>query len=148
MVGHDERPRPRAALLAIAGALLVSCSSSASHRFTMNEAFFLHQADSLVPSGSGCISFFLPTDGVGPSSSAGSADNTGDFRVDEGVQGDAYVVQVFSGQALLASRRYDEAMLASGRVDEFDVTTGQGAVYTLRYWGSATCALFADAAAE
>jgi len=37
-------------------------------------------------------------------------------------------------------------MLASGAVDEFSVTTAQGAVYTLRYWGSATCALFADAA--
>jgi hypothetical protein len=126
-----------AAAFAILGLWSTSCSSGT--RFTVNEAIFLHDGQSLASRGGGCAYVTLPGSGAADK----SGPRVGDFSVAEGPDGDAYLVRVFSDQNLLTSRRYDEAMLSSERVDEFSVTTHSGAVYTLRYWGG-PCALGAD----
>jgi hypothetical protein len=126
-----------AAVLAVLGGSSASCSSGT--RYTVNEAIYLHDGQSLASRSGGCTYVTLP--------GSGGADNVeprvGDFNVAEGPDGDTYLVRVFSDRDLLASRRYDEAMLASEHVDEFSLTTHTGAVYTLRYWGG-PCALGAD----
>ena len=129
------------AAAATLGLSLLSCSPANS--FTINEAIYLHEGDTLASRGGGCTSAMLP--GSGGAANAGP--QAGDFEVTEGPDGDAFLVQVFSNQDLLALRRYDEAMLTSQRVDEFSVTTHMGAVYTLRYWGG-PCHWGADGSIE
>jgi len=81
------------------------------------------------------MSFALPASSGGEASGGGN----GDISVAEGPEGLAFVVRVFSGQELLATRAYTVGMLRSGRVDEFMVTAQSGAVYVFRYWGG-SCA--------
>jgi hypothetical protein len=119
---------------------LLSCSSG--RRYTVNEAWYLHSGDMLVPKGSGCSYIELPG-----SSGAPDGPHPGDFAVVEGPDGDAFEVRVFSDEALLAERRLDEAQLASGNVYELAVTTHSGAVFTLKYWGGA-CSLEVDGGAD
>jgi hypothetical protein len=115
-----------------------ACSSSGA-TVTVNEAIFLHEGNSLVSRGAGCSYVRLPA-----SSGGLRGPRLGDFNFSEGPDGDTFVVDVFSDNELLATRRYDEAMLRSGRIDEFTVRTHLGAMYTLRYWGG-SCALGVDA---
>jgi len=81
-----------------------------------------------------CRSLFLPRVGGSPLGAG-----NGHISVAEGPEGLAFVVRVFSGQELLATRAYTVGMLRSGRVDEFMVTAQSGAVYVFRYWGG-SCA--------
>jgi hypothetical protein len=140
VTGQQERTWFIATALTF-GASLMSCSSG--NRFTVNSAIYLRDGQNLVARGGGCAYVTLP--GSGGADNAGP--RTGDFSEAEGPDGDAYLVQVFSDQSLLSSRRYDEAMLTSERVDEFSVTTHAGANYTLKYWGG-PCALGADGSIE
>jgi hypothetical protein len=117
---------------ALVAAVSLSCSSG--EQVVINERMFLREGETLVPKGGGCLWTRLPSSGR---SSSGSAN--GDISVQEGAEGDAFVVRVFSGQQLLQSRSYSAAWLRSGQVDEFDVTTQTSALYLLRYWGG-TCA--------
>jgi hypothetical protein len=138
---YRRRSESFIAAAAALGLSLLSCSPG--NQFTVNEAIYLHEGDTLAPRGGGCTSVTLP--GLGGAINAGP--QVGDFEVAEGPDGDAYLVRVFSNHDLLALRRYDEGMLTSGRVDEFSVTTHAGAVYTLRYWGG-PCHLVEDGAIE
>jgi hypothetical protein len=126
--------------IALASVALASCSGNP---YVVNEQQYLRDGQTLVAAGSGCSDVTLP--GSGGADDRGP--RVGDFNFAEGADGDAYLVRVFSDQALLVTRRYDEATLASGKVDEFSVTTHAGAVYTLRYWGG-PCTAMADASAE
>ena len=116
---------------ALVAAVSLSCSSG--EQVVINERMFLREGETLVPKCGGCMWMNLPSSG-GPSSSSAN----GDISVQEGAEGHAFVVRVFSGQELLQSRSYSAAWLRSGQVDEFDVTTQAGALYILRYWGG-TC---------
>jgi hypothetical protein len=122
------------AALAALGFSTFSCSSPGD-LVTVNEAIFLQSTSGLVPRGSGCTRVHLPGSGGGSRPPTSS-----DFSFTEGPDGDAFRVDVFSNDDLLASRRYGESMLHSGRLDEFTVTTHSGANYLLRYWGGGPCA--------
>ncbi len=93
--------------------------------------------DILVPEGGGCESMKLPSSGGGATTSGGPV--SGDISHSEGPEGDAFVVRVFSGQELLATRSYGVAFLESGHSDEFTVSSHSGTVYVFRYWGG-SCA--------
>ncbi len=118
------------ATAALVAAISLSCSSG--EQVVINERMFLREGEALVPKGGGCMSMKLP------SSDRASFANA-DISVEEGGEGDAFVVRVFSGQQLLQSRSYDVAWLRSGQIDEFEVTTQTSALYLFRYWGG-TCA--------
>jgi hypothetical protein len=120
------------ATAALVAAVSLSCSSG--EQVVINQRMFLREGETLVPKGGGCLWMRLPSSGRASSGSA-----NGDISVQEGAEGDAFVVRVFSGQQLLQSRSYDASWLRSGQVDEFDVTTQASALYLLRYWGG-TCA--------
>src|SRR5436190_21870693 len=108
------------------------CCSDGGERVTVNERMFLRVGDALMPEGAGCFQTKIPSSGQ-----ASSGGGNGDVAFQEGPEGDAFVVRVFSDQALLASRSYSVCMLNSGQLDEFTVTTHSGAVYVFRYWGGA-----------
>ena len=110
----------------------ILCCSDGGERVTVNERMFLRVGDALMPEGAGCFQTKIPSSGQ-----ASSGGGNGDVALQEGAEGDAFVVRVFSNQALLAARSYSVAMLNSGQVDEFTVTTQSGAVYVFRYWGGA-----------
>ena len=120
----------------LAGALsLLSCGAADTVPVTVNERMFLRMGDTLISQGGGCMSFALPASSGGEASGGGNGDISGA----EGPEGLAFVIRVFSGQELLATRAYTVGMLRSGRVDEFMVTAQSGAVYVFRYWGG-SCA--------
>jgi len=112
----------------LSAGLLISCSSGVE--VSIASETYLHQGNTLKYAGGGCMHMKLPG-----SAGAAPARRLGDFNMQEGPDGDSFLVQVFSDDELLAARRYDEAMLRSGSIDEFSVTTHLGSVYTLRYWG-------------
>jgi hypothetical protein len=114
----------------LCASLLISCSSSVD--VSIASETYLHQGDTLKYAGGGCTHVKLPSSG-----GAAPGRRIGDFNMQEGPDGDGFLVQVFSDAELLTARRYDEAMLRSGSIDEFSVTTHLGSVYTLRYWGGA-----------
>ena len=124
----------------LATALTLSCSGG--EPVTVNERMFLREGQDLVAKGAGCMSMKLPSSGGGSSSSSGS--NDGDISLTEGPEGDVFVVRIFSGSTLVASRSYSAVWLDSGQMDEFDVTTRSGAIYLLRYWGGACADLDAS----
>jgi hypothetical protein len=117
---------------AFIAAISLSCSSG--EQVVINERMFLREGETLVPRGGGCLRMELPSSGR-----TSSGGGNGDISVHGAGEGDAFVVQVFSGQQLLQSRSYDVAWLRSGQIDEFEVTTQTSAVYLFRYWGG-TCA--------
>jgi hypothetical protein len=112
----------------------IATSACGSDHVVVNERMLLQQGSALVPEGGGCMWTTLPA-AVGGALGAGG----GDISVAEGAEGDAYVVHVFSDDALLASRSYSAPMLESGQLDEFTVTTHAGSVFVFRYWGG-SCA--------
>jgi hypothetical protein len=114
--------------LGIVPLLWPACSSGTD--VSIASETYLHKGNSLVYAGGGCEHLKLPGSG-----GAEPRPRIGDFNMQEGPDGDTFLVQVFSDQDLLALRRYDESMLQSGKVDEFTITTHLGAIYTLRYWG-------------
>ncbi|HMI85952.1 MAG TPA: hypothetical protein VK550_17765 [Polyangiaceae bacterium] len=120
------------ATAAFVAAVSLSCSSG--EQIVVNGRMFLRDGETLVPKGGGCVWMKIPSSG---GTSSGSI--SGDISVQEGPEGHAYAVRVFSGQQLLQSRSYDVEWLHSGQIDEFEVTTQASAVYVLRYWGG-TCA--------
>lgn len=140
MAGDFARRCAVAASLAVVTVAPVSCSGGA--HFTLNEVIVRHDGQNLVPAGSGCSSVTLPGSGGGD-----TVPHVGDFNYSEGVDGDTYLVRVFSDQDLLTERRYTEGMLASGAVDAFSVTTHSGAVYTLRFW-TGRCTALADSSPD
>jgi hypothetical protein len=107
---------------------------------SVNERIFVKKGASLQYNGGGCMTVQLGGSGsLAPRPLVGS-----DFEVTEGEDANDVVVQVFSDNALLVSRRYNEATLWSGAVDEFTVTTHAGGSYLLRYWGGSCASLDAD----
>ncbi|HXN33980.1 MAG TPA: hypothetical protein VN894_19065 [Polyangiaceae bacterium] len=116
---------------------LLSCSgvTGVSESVVVNERMFLRMGDTLVPEGAGCSSTSLPASEGAGASSGSSGSGNGDISVTEGAEGNFFVVRVFSGQSLLALRRYTVSMLRSGQVDEFTVASQSGATYVFRYWG-------------
>ena len=107
---------------------LSACSSGTD--ISISSETYLHQGDTLRYAGGGCQHLKLPAKG-----GTTPGRRIGDFNMQESPDGDDFLVQVFSDDELLTSRRYDEAMLRSGKIDEFSITTHLGSVYTLRYWG-------------
>ncbi len=110
--------------------VILSASCSSGTEVSISSETYLHLADRLKYAGGGCMHLKLPASG-----GATPGRRIGDFNMQEGPDGDSFLVQVFSDDELLATRRYDEAILRSGRIDEFSITTHLGSVYTLRYWG-------------
>ncbi len=117
-------------LVAIAGIALLGCACSSGRDISISSETYLHRDATLKYAGGGCQHLKLPGSG-----GAKPGPHLGDFNMQEGPDGDTFLVEVFSDDELLATRRYDEAMLQSGMVDEFTVTTHLGAMYTFRYWG-------------
>jgi hypothetical protein len=114
-----------------AGMLLgtvASCSSGTD--VSISSEMYLHTQDGLAYAGGGCMHLKLPASG-----GAAPGVRNGDINLQEGPDGDSFLVQVFSDEEPLAVRRYDQATLQSGAVDDFTVTTHARAVYTFRYWG-------------
>jgi hypothetical protein len=117
-------------LVASLGMALVTYGCSSSTEVSISSENYLHQGETLKYAGGGCQHLKLPSSG-----GAKPGQHIGDFNMQEGPDGDTFLVRVFSDDELLATRRYDEPMLQSGKVDEFTVTTHLGSTYTLRYWG-------------
>jgi hypothetical protein len=83
----------------------------------------------------------MQRDGIlgGASSSSGIGSSSGDLTVEEGEQGDRYVVVVSSFGEELAHRAYDREFLKSRKVDRFEVTTKLGKRFEFSYQGSKSC---------
>src|SRR5260370_41563284 len=109
-------------LTAILGVIL-SASCSSGTEVSIASETYLHVADRLKYTGGGCMHLKLPASG-----GATPGRRIGDFNMQEGPDGDSFLVQVFSDDELLSTRRYDEAMLRPGRIDEFSITTHLGPV--------------------
>jgi len=100
-------------LVATAGIALVACGCAPSTEVSISSETYLHQGVNLKDAGGGCQHLKLPSSGA-----AASGPHLGDFNMQEGPDGDAFLVRVFSDDELLTTRRYDEPMLQSGKIDE------------------------------
>jgi hypothetical protein len=130
------------AALAVVGMSLSSCGHDL---VTVNERIFVRKGGSLQYNGGGCMTMQLGgSSSPAPRSPAPPPLEGSDFEVTEGEDANEVVVQVFSDNQLLVTRRYGEATLRSGTVDEFTVATHESSVYVLRYWGGTCAPLDAD----
>src|SRR5436853_7491698 len=79
---------------ALSAVLLTSCSSGTE--VSISSETYLHRGDTLKYAGAGCVHLKLPASG-----GAVPGRRIGDFNMQEGADGDSFLVQVFSdGEAV------------------------------------------------